>query len=109
MKIDTLRELPDQELNSKVDELREELFNFRFRHATGQLDNPMMLKLARRNLSMALTVRHERELGYFSLRELESVRGALGLPIERDLYWRPKTLREIAPALFSREDAPTAP
>jgi hypothetical protein len=52
---------------------------------------------------------HERELGYFSLRELESVRGALGLPIERDLHWRPKTLREIAPALFSREDAPTAP
>jgi hypothetical protein len=52
---------------------------------------------------------HERELGYFSLRELESVRGALGLPIERDLYWRPKTLREIAPDLFSHEDPPTAP
>jgi hypothetical protein len=52
---------------------------------------------------------HERELGYFSLRELEGVRGALGLPIERDLHWRPKTLREIAPELFSREDAPTAP
>jgi len=52
---------------------------------------------------------HERELGYFSLRELESVRGALGLPIERDLHWRPKTLREIAPDLFSHEDAPTAP
>ncbi len=63
MKIDTLRELPDQELNSKVDELREELFNFRFRHATGQLDNPMMLKVTRRNLAMALTVRHERERG----------------------------------------------
>ena len=52
---------------------------------------------------------HERELGYFSLRELEGVRGALGLPIERDLHWRPKTLREIAPDLFSHEDAPTAP
>ncbi len=43
---------------------------------------------------------HEKELGYFSLKELESVRGALGLPIERDLYWQPKTLEEIAPELF---------
>ena len=43
---------------------------------------------------------HEKELGYFSLKELESVRGGLGLPIERDLYWTPKTLEEIAPEMF---------
>ena len=43
---------------------------------------------------------HERELGYFSLSELEKVRGPLGLKIERDLYWQPKTLEEIAPELF---------
>lgn len=42
----------------------------------------------------------EKELGYFSLKELESVRGAMGLPIERDLYWEPKTLEEIAPEMF---------
>lgn len=35
------------------------------------------------------------ELGYFWLSELESVRGKLGLPIERDLYWKPKTLAEV--------------
>jgi hypothetical protein len=35
------------------------------------------------------------ELGYFSLSELESVRGPLGLPIERDLHFRPKTLKEL--------------
>ena len=34
---------------------------------------------------------HERELGYFLLSELEEVRGPMGLPIERDLYWQPKT------------------
>ena len=33
-----------------------------------------------------------KELGYFRLSELESVRGPMGLPIERDLYWEPKTL-----------------
>ena len=43
----------------------------------------------------------EKELGYFSLAELEAVRGPLGLPIERDLYWKPKTLEEIAPELFA--------
>ena len=36
----------------------------------------------------------EGELGYFSLKELESVRGALGLGIERDLYFTPKKLNE---------------
>ena len=43
---------------------------------------------------------HEKELGYFSLAELQEVRGPLGLPIERDLYWQPKTLQEIAPEMF---------
>jgi hypothetical protein len=48
---------------------------------------------------------HEKELGYFSLKELQSVKGPLGLPIERDLYWQPKTLREIAPEMFLRDEA----
>ena len=42
----------------------------------------------------------EKELGYFNLSELERVRGPMGLPIERDLYWQPKTLEEIAPDMF---------
>jgi Protein of unknown function (DUF2958) len=37
----------------------------------------------------------ELELGYFSLKELKEVRGPLGLPIERDLHYEPKTLREL--------------
>ena len=43
----------------------------------------------------------EKELGYFSLCELQAVRGPMGLPVERDLYWTPKTLEEIAPELFT--------
>ena len=46
---------------------------------------------------------HVKELGYFSLRELEEVRGPLGLRIERDLHWQPKTLAQIAPELFTDE------
>ena len=41
-----------------------------------------------------------RELGYVSLRELEELRGPMGLPVERDLHWQPKTLEEIAPEMF---------
>lgn len=37
----------------------------------------------------------EKELGYFWLSELESVRGPFGLPIERDLYWTPVPLSDL--------------
>jgi len=37
----------------------------------------------------------EKELGYFSLSELQSVRGKLGLPIERDMYFHPTKLKEL--------------
>jgi hypothetical protein len=41
-----------------------------------------------------VVIGHEREYGYFSLDELEAIRGPVGLKIERDLYWSPKPLRE---------------
>ena len=47
---------------------------------------------------------HEKEFGYFLLSELEEVRGPMGLPIERDLYFKPKTLEEIAPEMFTKEE-----
>jgi len=46
---------------------------------------------------------YEKELGYFVLSELEEVRGPMGLPIERDLHFKPKTLEEIAPEMFREE------
>ena len=42
-----------------------------------------------------LVVGQEIELGYFSLSELEAIRGRLNLPVERDLYFEPKTLAQI--------------
>jgi hypothetical protein len=44
---------------------------------------------------------HFKEMGYVMLSELETTRGPLGLPIERDLHWQPKTLEEIAPEMFA--------
>jgi hypothetical protein len=37
----------------------------------------------------------EKELGYFTLNDLQSIRGNLGLPVERDIYFSPKKLSEI--------------
>ena len=45
-------------------------------------------------LCFGVVVGHERELGYFSLDELEAIRGPGGLRIERDLYWKAKPLKE---------------
>jgi len=42
-----------------------------------------------------LVVGDEIELGYFSLAELQSVRGGMGLPVERDRYFTPTTLKEM--------------
>ena len=43
-----------------------------------------------------LVVGLETELGYFSLKELESARGAFGLPVERDLWFEPTPVSECA-------------
>jgi len=44
-----------------------------------------------------LVIGVERELGHFSLSELQSIRGRLGLSVERDLYFKPTPLEELWP------------
>ncbi len=62
MKVNTLRDLTTAELEKKVDNLKEELFNLRFQMATGQLENPMKIKEIRKDIAKAKTVLREREL-----------------------------------------------
>ena len=62
MKAVELRELPDDELLSQLEGLKEELFNLRFQDATGQLDNPMRIKQVRHDAARVLTVLRERHL-----------------------------------------------
>jgi large subunit ribosomal protein L29 len=57
-----LRTLPDDELRSRLDSAKEELFNLRFQLATGQLDNPMRIKQVRHEVARLMTVLTEREL-----------------------------------------------
>lgn len=61
MKANELRDLSNEELDEKLQESRKELFNLRFQHATGQLDNPKKLSLARREIARILTVQYERQ------------------------------------------------
>lgn len=62
MKAEKLRELSGAELDKKVLDLKEELFNLRFQMATGQLDNPMQIKQVRKDIARTKTVIREREL-----------------------------------------------
>ena len=61
MKAKNLRDLTDDELERKLAETRQELFNLRFQSATGALENSARLRLAKREIARILTVRHERE------------------------------------------------
>ena len=47
------------------------------------------------DIFFGLVAGQEIELGYFSLSELQEARGPRGLPIERDLYFKPKSLKEL--------------
>ena len=57
-----LRELPDEELLSRIDSAKEELFNLRFQLATGALDNTSRLKELRHDVARFATVLREREI-----------------------------------------------
>jgi large subunit ribosomal protein L29 len=62
MKAAEARELDVDELEQRVAETRRELFNLRFQHATGQLENTGQLKEVRRNIARLLTVlNHKRQ------------------------------------------------
>jgi large subunit ribosomal protein L29 len=63
MKPAEMRHMTVEELNGHVRELRQEIFNLRFRKSAQQVDNPVRIRIARHELARALTVLHEREMG----------------------------------------------
>lgn len=62
MKADDVRDMNDDELQSKLSGLKEELFNLRFQLALGQLDNVMRVREVRKDIARVKTVIREREL-----------------------------------------------
>ncbi|MBR6523781.1 MAG: 50S ribosomal protein L29 [Clostridia bacterium] len=62
MKNEKLRDLTIEELELKLKDLKEELFNLRFQHATNQLDNPMKMVEVKRTIARVKTVIREAEI-----------------------------------------------
>jgi large subunit ribosomal protein L29 len=62
MKAAELRELSDDELRGKLQELQEELFNLRFQLATGQIENVGRIRTVRRDIARLKTVQQQRAL-----------------------------------------------
>lgn len=62
MKIKDIKSLTTEELITKEKELKVELFNLRFSHATGNLTNPMQLHNIKKEIAKVKTIIREREL-----------------------------------------------
>ncbi len=62
MKGNELHNMTDEELQKKLGELKSELFNLRFRHASGQLENPMSIVSCKRDIARVNTVIRARQL-----------------------------------------------
>ena len=62
MKAKQVHEMTDKELQAKLNELKSELFFLRFKNATNQLTNPMVLVETRRDIARIKTVIRQREL-----------------------------------------------
>lgn len=62
MKAKEIRELSESELELKLKNLKQELFNLRFQHATNQLENPMRIAAVKKDIARIKTIIREREL-----------------------------------------------
>lgn len=62
MKVNELRNLTTEEINLKIKESKEELFNLRFQQATGNLEKPSKIKELRHLVARCKTILREREL-----------------------------------------------
>ncbi len=60
MKAKELRQKSIEELNSTEGELKEQLFKLRFQKATGQIQNPIKIRMVRKDIARLLTIRAER-------------------------------------------------
>jgi large subunit ribosomal protein L29 len=62
MKAKEVRDMSSAELETKLKDLKQELFNLRFQHATQQLDNPVRLAAVKKDIARVKTIIREKEL-----------------------------------------------
>ena len=62
MELKKMREMTEVELNTELDKMKKELFNLRFQHVTGQLENPVNMRELKRQIARVKTIIREKEL-----------------------------------------------
>ncbi|MDR0357237.1 MAG: 50S ribosomal protein L29 [Clostridiales Family XIII bacterium] len=62
MNLEKIREMTEAELNNELKKMKNELFNLRFQHVTGQLENPIKMRDVKRDIARVKTVMREKEL-----------------------------------------------
>ena len=62
MELNKIREMTDKELNAELIKLKKDLFNLRFQHVTGQLENPVKLREIKKDIARVKTIIREKEL-----------------------------------------------
>lgn len=62
MELNKMREMTDAELAAELEKMQKELFNLRFQHVTGQLENPVQMREVKRNIARVKTIMREKEL-----------------------------------------------
>ena len=62
MKIEKMREMTEAELANELKKMKNELFNLRFQHVTGQLENPIRMRDLKKEIARIKTVIRENEI-----------------------------------------------
>ncbi len=62
MELKKMREMTEVELNTELAKMKKELFNLRFQHVTGQLENPVKMREVKREIARMKTIIREKEL-----------------------------------------------
>ena len=62
MEMKKIREMSEAELNAELNKMKKDLFNLRFQHVTGQLENPILLRQTRRDIARVKTIIKEKEI-----------------------------------------------
>ena len=99
MKVDELRELEEDQLADRMKTARRELYELRFKHAVGQLENSSQISKVRHDIARIMTVLSERQLGLvmFVPHEAASAHSraiGAGAPVDADEGFEPESQAE---------------
>ena len=94
MKVDELRVLEADELGGRLRAARRELYELRFKHAVGQLENSSQISKVRHDIARIMTVLHERDFGILASVPVEQELAPVAAAREEKKEEKPKRARK---------------